>query len=154
MACFQQVTKIVLALYYNTYYLCSMFKRSGAFSLALLYTITVLGFALNLHYCGSKVASVKISAPAKVAKSDATCGMKMNCCKNHKVEVKVKDDHQAEQTSFLAKVFAFEIPKLPFEDFVFSAQKALLEKLFDRGPPSSKTGSKVATYIKNCIFRI
>ncbi|MFD1256776.1 hypothetical protein ACFQ3S_08200 [Mucilaginibacter terrae] len=131
-----------------------MFKRSGAFSLALLYTITVLGFALNLHYCGSQVASVKISAVAKDAKSDVTCGIKMNCCKNHQVKVKVKDDHQAEQNSFLAKVFAFEIPKIPFEDFVFSAQKALLEKLFDRGPPSSKSGSKIATYIKNCIFRI
>lgn len=131
-----------------------MFKRSGALSLALLYTITVLGFALNLHYCGSKVASVKISAPVKSAKTDTTCGMKMNCCKNHHVEVKVKDDHQAEQTSFLAKVFVFEIPKLPFEDFIFSAQKALLEKFFDRGPPSQTPRSKVATFLKNCTFRI
>jgi hypothetical protein len=80
--------------------------------------------------------------------------MKMNCCKNHQVEVKVKNDHQAEQTSFLAKVFAFEIPKLPFEDFIFSAQKALLEKFFDRGPPSAKPTSKVATFLKNCTFRI
>jgi len=132
-----------------------MFKRTGALSLALLYTITVLGFALNLHYCGTKIASVKISAPAVDKKADVTCGMKMNCCKNHKVEVKVKDDHQAEQqTSFLAKVFAFEIPKLPFEDFIFSAQKALLEKILDRGPPAEKSGSKVATFLKNCNFRI
>ena len=131
-----------------------MFKRSGALSLAILYTITVLGFALNLHYCGSKVASVKTSAPAKAVKSDTTCGMKMNCCKNHQVEVKVKDDHQFEQTSFLAKVFAFEIPKLPFQDFMFSAQKALLVKFFDRGPPSGKPTGKVATFLKNCTFRI
>jgi hypothetical protein len=131
-----------------------MFKRSGALSLALLYTITVLGFALNLHYCGSKVASVKISARVKPLKADTSCGMKMNCCKNHQVEVKVKDDHQAEETSFLAKIFTFEIPKLPFEDFIFSAQKALLEKFFDRGPPSGKPSSKVATFLKNCTFRI
>ncbi|WP_345949834.1 MULTISPECIES: hypothetical protein [unclassified Mucilaginibacter] len=131
-----------------------MFKRSGALSLAILYTITVLGFALNLHYCGTKVASVKITAPVKEAKAE-TCGMKMNCCKNHKVDVKVKDVHQAEQeASLLAKLFAFEIPKLPFEDFVFSAQKALLEKFFDRGPPENKPTSKVATFLKNCTFRL
>ncbi len=130
-----------------------MLKRSGAFSLALLYTITVLGFALNLHFCGSKIASVKISAPVEKT-NDVTCGMKMNCCKNHKVEVKVKDDHQGQQTSFLAKVFAFEIPRVPFEDFIFSAQQVLLEKIFDRGPPTGKPASKVATFIKNCIFRI
>lgn len=132
-----------------------MFKRSGALCLAILYTVTVLGFALNLHYCGSKVASVKITAPvAKEAKADSTCGMKMNCCKNHHVDVKVKDAHQAQQTSFLAKIFAFEMPKLPFEDFIFSAQKILLEKLLVRGPPNEQPASKVATFIKNCTFRI
>jgi hypothetical protein len=133
-----------------------MFKRSGALSLAILYTITVLGFALNLHYCGSKVESVKITAPVNkdAKKADATCGMKMDCCKNHKVDVKVKDAHQGEQTSFLAKIFAFEMPKLPFEDFMFSAQKVLFEKFFDRGPPVRQPSSKVATFIRNCNIRI
>jgi hypothetical protein len=133
-----------------------MFKRSGAISLALLYTITVLGFALNLHYCGSKVASVKITVPAKKQQAkDATCGMKMDCCKNHHVDVKVKDDHKAqENTSFMAKLFAFKVPKLPFEDVLFSAQKILLEKLFDRGPPENEPKSKVSVYIKNCVYRL
>lgn len=136
-----------------------MFKRTGALSLAILYTITVLGFALNLHFCGSKIAKVKLSAattaPVPEKKADMTCGMKMDCCKNHKVTVKVKDTHQqVEQTSFLAKIFSFEIPKLPFEDFIFSAQKALLEKVFDRGPPENEPKSKVATFIQNCTLRI
>jgi hypothetical protein len=137
-------------------YLCVMFKKSGALSLAILYTITVLGFALNLHYCGTKVASVKITAPLNkdAKKADVTCGMNMDCCKNHKVDVKVKDAHETQQTSFLAKIFAFEMPKLPFEDFIFSAQKALLEKFFDRGPPSGQSTSKVATFIRNCNIRI
>jgi hypothetical protein len=131
-----------------------MLKKSGALTMAILYTITVLGFALNLHYCGIKIASVKITAPSAQTKADA-CGMKMNCCKNHQVDVQVKDDHQqAQQTSFLAKLFAFEIPKLPFEDFVFSAQQILLEKLFDRGPPQQSPESKVSTFLKNCVFRI
>lgn len=99
------------------------------------------------------MASVKISAPTE-KKADVTCGMKMNCCKNYHVDVKVKDDHQAQQTSSLAKVFAYELPKLPFADFMFSAQQILFDKLFDRGPPSGKLADEVATFLKNCIFRI
>lgn len=129
-----------------------MIKRPGAILLAVLYTITVAGFALNLHYCGNEVASVKINAPAKscvkpMAKS------KMNCCKDSKIDVKVKDDHEAQQTSFLARIFAVEIPKLPFEDFIFSAQRALIEHFFDRGPPDIPFES-IPVFLKNCIFRI
>jgi hypothetical protein len=36
-----------------------MIKKQGALLLALLYIITVAGFALNLHYCGDRVADVK-----------------------------------------------------------------------------------------------
>jgi hypothetical protein len=129
-----------------------MIKRSGGLLLALLYTITVAGFALNLHYCGNEVAALKINAPAdSCAKPMAKS--KMKCCKDSTLEVKVKDDHEAQQTSFLARIFAFELPKLPFEDFFLSAQHALLERLFDRAPPDSpKEG--VSVFLKNCIFRI
>lgn len=129
-----------------------MIKRLGVILLAVLYTITVAGFALNLHYCGNEVASVKINAPAKscvnpMAKS------KMDCCKDSKLDVKVKDDHEAQQTSFLARIFAFEIPKLPFEDFLFSAHQALVEFLFDRSPPDDPQKG-ISVFLKNCTFRI
>jgi hypothetical protein len=76
-----------------------MIKKQGALLLALLYTITVAGFALNLHYCGSHVADVQINAPAKSC-TTPMAKSKMNCCKDSKLDVKVKDDHQKESTSF------------------------------------------------------
>jgi len=121
--------------------------------LVLLYTLTVSGVALNLHFCGSKIASVKV-ATAVQAKGKATCGStKMKCCKDKHVDVKVKDSHQAEQVSMLGKLFAFHLPKLPFEDFMFSTQQSLLEKLYDRGPPPQPL-QKVSAFIKNSIFRL
>ena len=120
----------------------------------MLYTLTVLGFALNLHFCGSTIASVKISsAQAQVKTNAAKCGMKMKCCKDKHVDVKVKDLHQVKEAPAKSEFFAFQLPKLPFEDFMFSAQKALLEKFFDRGPPQQPL-EKVSTFLKNCNFRL
>ncbi|WP_374950949.1 hypothetical protein [Mucilaginibacter sp.] len=129
-----------------------MIKKSGVLLLTVLYLITAAGFALNLHYCGNEVASVKINAPAKSC-AKPMAKSKMNCCKDARLDVKVKDDHQAEQNSFIAQLFAFDIPRLPFDELLFSAQKALIEHFVDRGPPDSLIG-KVSVFIKNCIFRI
>ncbi|MBD1364693.1 hypothetical protein IDJ77_12810 [Mucilaginibacter sp. ZT4R22] len=129
-----------------------MIKKQGALLLALLYTVTVAGFALNLHYCGSHVADVQINAPAKSC-TTPMAKSKMNCCKDSKLDVKVKDDHQKESTSFFSRLFAFELPKFPLADFLLSAQQSVLEKLFDRGPPDVPSEG-IAVFLKNCIFRI
>jgi hypothetical protein len=129
-----------------------MIKRSGALLLTMLYTVTVLGFALNLHYCGTQVASVRIDSPAISCKMAQDCG-KMKCCKDKQLQVKVKDAHQASPISFLSKLFGFELPRLSFNDFLFSPQQSVFDKFFDRGPPDSPTEG-IATYLKNCIFRI
>lgn len=130
-----------------------MFKRSGALLLAILYTVTVAGFALNLHYCGNRVAAVKINAPAKSCVKPLA-KTKMKCCKDTRLDVKVKDSHESQQTSFLSRIFSFELPKLPLEDFFLSAQRALLEIFADRGPPPDKPSNKVAVILKNCMLRI
>jgi hypothetical protein len=93
-----------------------MMKKTGVLLLVLMYAITVTGFALNLHYCGNHVADIKINAPAKscvkpMAKS------KMKCCKDAKLDVKVKDSHEAQQTSFTAKTVVFDVPKLHWKIF-------------------------------------
>jgi hypothetical protein len=127
-----------------------MFKRSGAFVLTLLYLVTVMGFALNLHFCGNYLASVKIDAPVK------SCSMlsgKMKCCTNKHFEVKVKDAHQGQSLSFLSKTFVFELAKLPFNDSFLSVSHGSLVKLFDRGPPDISSGS-IGIFLKNCTFRI
>ncbi|MEO6149007.1 MAG: hypothetical protein ABIN95_05000 [Mucilaginibacter sp.] len=129
-----------------------MLKRIGIIAITILYTCTAFGFALNFHYCGDKVASVKIDAPAKKCGTEAV--KKMKCCKDKQVNIKVKDEHQSEKSqSFLAKLFAFDMPALPFEEYLFSSQRALFEKILDRGPPE-KCKEKISAFLKNCSIRI
>lgn len=130
-----------------------MVKRTGAILLTMLYIVTVLGFALNFHICGDYVASVKIDAPAVNCGMDKANG-KMKCCKDKQVEVKVKDAHQAEEaTSFLAKVFGFELPHLSLDGLFPALPSSVSEKFYDRGPPDPPLQG-IATFIRNCIFRI
>jgi len=129
-----------------------MLKKPGAVLLTMLYVVTVLGFALNLHYCGNNISSVKINAPAVACGMDKVAG-KMNCCKDTQLQVKVKDVHQAEETSFLSQILGFELPHLPFGNYSFFPQQPSLEKYFDRAPPDEPVQS-IASFIKNCIFRI
>lgn len=130
-----------------------MLKKSGILTIILLYLSTVCGFALNIHYCGNKIASIKIASAAK--KCYASEPQKMKCCKDKQVDVKVKDAHEAQPSkSLLGKLFAFELPALPFEDYLFSAQRALLEKFEDRGPPPNpQPSSKTPIFIQNRNLR-
>jgi hypothetical protein len=129
-----------------------MMKRSGALLLTMLYTVTVLGFALNLHYCGTQIASVNIDSPALSCKAVQNCG-KMKCCKDKQLQIKVKDAHQAEPISILSKLFGFDIQRLSFTGFFSPSQQSSVNSSFERAPPDIPW-QNIATFIKNCIFRI
>lgn len=125
-----------------------MLKKISVLTILLLYLVTASGFALNLHYCGTYLASVKIDAPAK------KCGpAKMKCCHDKHVEVKVKDAHQGQSSlSLLAKLFYLNLPKLPFEEYLMPSQEPSLNTPTDRGPPDRACSTP--KYLKNCVFRI
>ncbi|TWR29708.1 hypothetical protein FPZ43_07550 [Mucilaginibacter pallidiroseus] len=129
-----------------------MMKRTGILLFALLYTITAAGFALNLHYCGNYVADVKINAPAKgCAKPMAK--KKMRCCKDSRLEVKVKDNHQAQQASMLAKIFAIDLPREAYQYAFALPVSGVAVNTLDRGPPGPLLSGK-SIFTKNCVFRI
>jgi hypothetical protein len=130
-----------------TAYLCIMFKRISVLTLVLLYFVTASGFALNLHYCGNYLASVKIDAPAKKCSP-----VKMKCCHDKKVVVKVKDAHQVKTPSLLSKLFYVDLPKLPFEDYLSPSQDEATDAPIQRGPPD--VARSTPKYIQNCSFRI
>jgi hypothetical protein len=127
-------------------------KRSGALLLTLLYTVTVLGFALNLHYCGTGLASVKINSTAVSCKMAQECG-KMKCCKDKQLQIKVKDAHQVEPFSIISKLFGFDLPRLSFNGIFTPSRQACVNPSLQRGPPD-KPLLNIITIIKNCIFRI
>ena len=124
-----------------------MFKKISVLTLVLLYFVTASGFALNLHYCGKTLASVKIDAPAKKCSP-----VKMKCCHDKQVVVKVKDAHQAKTPSLLSKLFYVDLPKLPFEDYIFPPQDEATNEPAQRGPPNG--GCSTPVYIQNCSLRI
>src|SRR6201991_94323 len=96
-----------------------MFKRSGAIILTILYVITAMGFALNLHYCGKTITAVKIDAPAKGCNANMMSG-KMKCCSEKHIDIKIKDSHVGEFPSFLGKLFSFHIARRPFANVGFN----------------------------------
>jgi hypothetical protein len=130
-----------------------MIKKISASFLILLYAVTAVGFALNLHYCCDSLASVKINAPAAAAK---TCKMACSskCCRDKHIEIKVKDAHQSQSGAYFDKLFAFQLPLLSFPDFFYPSQRTLFVRLFDKSPPDKTPNNSSVIFIKNRVFRI
>lgn len=147
MACSNKRCAFPFAYHNYTTYLCCMFKRVSILTILLLYLVTASGVAVNLHYCGKYLASVQVNAPAKKCSP-----VKMKCCHDKHFEVKVKDAHKIQPTSFAAKLFYFDLPKLLLADFLPSLQGVTEAPKLTRGPPDPDCGTPV--YIKNCTYRI
>lgn len=126
-----------------------MFKRSVIIVLAMLYLTTVSGFALNLHYCFNRLASVKVDAPANSCVKLQSS--KMRCCKDQKIEIKVKDAHQNNSPLHWSKFFPIALPVSAFVIFAPAVQDQLIANVTERGPPKT---SGLPLFLKNCIFRI
>lgn len=127
-----------------------MFKKSGALVLTMLYLVTVMGFALNLRYCGKVITAVKINAPVKTCNAVSS---KMKCCTEKHIDIQIKDSHQGEFPSFLGKLFSFHLGKLPFANVVFNIPSTRIQLSTGKAPPDSLLANAPA-FIKNCTFRI
>jgi hypothetical protein len=129
-----------------------MMKKSVALFLALLYTVTVLGFAINFHYCLNQVSSVQINEPVKKC-SSLRVVKAMKCCKDKKVEVKVKDGHESSSLPFLAKTSVFVLPRITYPGFAQQPIQTSASIAFNRGPPDG-LDSQPPIYLANQNFRI
>ena len=75
-----------------------MVKRLFSIALLILYTTVICGFTVNMHYCGSKLASVDLSINSE--EHPCACGskaMKKGCCKNKSVHFQYKAEQKAQQ---------------------------------------------------------
>lgn len=127
-------------------------KKSIALFMALLYAVTVLGFAINFHYCLNQVSSVQFDAPVKKC-STLRVVKTMKCCKDKKVEVKVKDGHQSSSLSFLAKTAVFVLPRITYPGVEQQPVQTSATTAFNRGPPDG-LNSQPPIYLANRNFRI
>lgn len=120
----------------------------------MFYVFSVVGVALSIHFCGGRLASVSFSSAktgCKLCKLEPVAKKGGDCCKNTKIEVKVKDSHQTTNGVNLFKVLAvklFHLPKnIHFSPVILIGQRA---KRSNKAPPR---GLHIAVYLLNCVFR-
>ncbi len=115
-------------------------KQKLALSLCTFYLFSVIGVALSLHFCGGKLASISATsakAVCKYCKAEPIAPKDDNCCKNTKVDIKVKDSVDAIIYAPFHAVLDYFVPNY-------------FNKLENKAPPKI-TG--VALHIMNCVFR-
>lgn len=135
-------------------FLCLEMKlqQKMAFGLCLFYMVSVIGIAVNMHFCNGKLSSVKFTEEAKcgVCKSNENA-KKHDCCKNTEVQSKVDDSHEA---GVKVKVPESSSVALFFRPVLAEMAKRVLPKRFwsaeNKAPPLS---SLISLHIYNCIFR-
>ncbi len=132
-----------------------MFKQKSALVLCAIYAFSVIGIALSIHFCGGNLADIALNSNAstcKICKTEPVNKADDDCCKNTKVEAKIKDSHQAGTIFKLPKVFSLEsyMPR-----YVIEILKPFFPKFFtqleNKSPPPLSVVSLSVLY---CIFRI
>lgn len=129
-------------------------RQKIALSLAVFYAVSVMGLALSFHFCGGKLANVKLfsnEVSCKFCKEIPAEKKDDGCCKNTQLTVKVKDSHQIEAKTELPKLFSIQVfIHPPVIDFVKGILPQLFGKIENKAPPLS---SRISLHIFNCIFR-
>lgn len=133
---------------------CHMRRQQKiAMGLCLFYLISVIGIAVNMHYCSGKLSSVRFTEQAKcgACKGEEKVKDTHNCCKTTEVDVKVKDSHQAGFKVKIPENFSIQLLTGPRITDIF---KVFLPNIFraieNKVPPLS---AKLSLHIYNCVFR-
>jgi hypothetical protein len=127
-------------------------KRIAIIFFTLFYLLPAVGFSINVHWCGGKVASVAIEV---IGNGKCACGkeMKKGCCKDIKTIVKLTDN-QKNTTQLIApqnnQVKHLSELSIITQQILYS-QVTLLNCTNYHAPPSNCQNS---VYLSNCVFRI
>ena len=127
-------------------------RQKIAFGLCLFYMVSVIGVAVNMHFCSGKLSAVNFTGEAKcgACKSDETA-KKHDCCKNTEVQSKVDDSHEA---GVKVSVPESSSVALFLRPMLADMAKSVLPKRFwsaeNKAPPLS---ALISLHIYNCIFR-
>ena len=122
-------------------------------ALCVFYLISMIGVAMNMHFCSGKLSEVsfKKAAGCGACKADEKVGKGNECCKNTVVHAKIKDSHKAGDKISLPQDFSIE---LFFGSVVSELFKLILPNTSganeNKAPPLSAIFS---LHILNCVFR-
>lgn len=131
-----------------------VFKQKSALVLCAIYTFSIIGIALSIHFCGGKLADVALyenKTSCKYCKDEPVDKADDGCCTNTKIEAKIKDNHQAQSIFKLPKVFSLDtyLPSRISEIFKPFFPK-FFSQLENKAPPPI---SGVAIRVLYCVFR-
>jgi hypothetical protein len=126
-------------------------KKYAAIFLVFIYTLSVIGLAVNKFYCCGKLESVSFVAnPAHIKAEKET--KNTGCCKNEKTTFQVKESHFASDKVVVNTNFIQLVPVSLVSNFCFdSILVTEFSSLFIEGPPRYQ---RTPIYLFNCIFRI
>ncbi|MES2829075.1 MAG: hypothetical protein V4687_13005 [Bacteroidota bacterium] len=129
------------------------FKQKIALGLCAFYLITVIGLAINMHFCAGKLSSVMLTEIPKcpACKDEKKSAKTHDCCKDKSVQVKIKDNHQAGFKVSLPKDYSVQLfLQHEFASLLLPVQSKFLFKTFNKAPPLS---SIISLHVFNCVFR-
>jgi hypothetical protein len=127
-----------------------MKRRFFILSLLVLYISSTAGFAMNLHFCGSKLSEVKFNSQTnkQCCKKESAAS---KCCKNKHLNLKVSDEHQASVHGKAPDAASFQLLPISSGEVVFNYADIVSGSALNyRGPPPTT----IPINLLNCTFRI
>jgi len=128
-------------------------RQKLTIGLCAFYLMTIIGIALNMHFCGGRLADVSFTETAKCGncKMAEKKGKDSDCCKNTSIEAKVKDSHTAGLKVSLAPDFGIQLFLGPLVTESFhNVSSNLFSYAANKAPPLS---SRLSLHLFNCVFR-
>lgn len=128
-------------------------RQKLTIALCAFYLMSIIGIALNMHFCGGKLSSVRFAETAKcgACKKAEKMGKDSDCCKNKSIEAKVKDSHQAGMKVQLPQNFSILLFLKPiFADIFRDLLPVLFSKVENKPPPLSAV---LSLHAYHCVFR-
>ena len=128
-------------------------QQKIAMGLCAFYLITVIGLAVNMHFCGGKLSSVNLIESPKCpsCKTDGKMAKTHDCCKDKSVEVKIKDNHHAALKLSLPEDFGIQLVlQHEFAHFINPVISKLFLTAVNKAPPLSAV---LSLHVFHCVFR-
>lgn len=129
-------------------------KRFFAILFAILYVTLTSGFAVNVHYCMGKLASVEwLDTPADFCQQCHKPSKGMDCCKNEFKFCKVTASHQAAKV--VQQTFSVTTSDMQLPVRILSVPALSLAATWisgDRHDPPDLVTTPI--FLRNCTFLI
>jgi hypothetical protein len=126
-------------------------KKIAIILFTVFYLIPVIGFSINLHWCGNNLTSVKIGTPFNTTCGSCQKWMQRSCCKNTSLLIKFSDNQSKPATSSQSTINCFKIFAQSSEQLFPGVESVAIPFYTYHAPPFK---SKLPVYLSNSVFRI